>query len=92
MRVGKASCGVWSCRISGRPTVIVGRSRLFFGNVNQVLVRLWARVIAATPSECLWSRRSADLSDREWLFVVVNGSIRAACGAPTVDDEGSEAR
>jgi hypothetical protein len=45
MRVGKASCVVWPRRISGRPTVIVGRSRLFFGNVNQVLVRLWARVI-----------------------------------------------
>jgi hypothetical protein len=26
------------------------RSRLFFGNVNQVLVRLWARVMEICPS------------------------------------------
>jgi hypothetical protein len=44
MCLGKASWAVWSRRVSGRPmTKVCGRSCLFFGNVNQVLVRLWAR-------------------------------------------------
>jgi hypothetical protein len=50
------------------------RSCLFFGNVNQVLVRLWARVTQGVSVVLgSWmdrrSRCSADLSDRELLFV-----------------------
>lgn len=60
---------------------------LFFVTVNQVLVRLWARVIAATPSECQWSRCSADLSDRELLFARVEWMT-----PQRLDSEGSEAR
>jgi len=38
---------------------------LFFGNVNQVLVRLWARVTAAGSSELAWVPLSGRVSDRE---------------------------
>jgi hypothetical protein len=65
--------------------------------VNQVLVRLWARVIGISPSVLIrldWSRsrRSTDLSDRELLFLRANVThLRGKSGAPTVGDEGSEA-
>jgi hypothetical protein len=65
--------------------------------VNQVLVRLWARVIGISPSVSIrldWSRsrRSTDLSDRELLFLCANVThSRGESGAPTVGDEGSEA-
>jgi hypothetical protein len=65
------------------------RSCLFFGNVNQVLVRLWARVTQGVSVVLgSWmdrrSRCSADLSDRELLLLGLNGDIRAINGAPTV--------
>jgi hypothetical protein len=45
MCLGKASWVVWSRRLCGRPMFKGLRAVvLFFGNVNQVLVRLWARV------------------------------------------------
>jgi hypothetical protein len=69
------------------------RSCLFFGNVNQVLVRLWARVTQGVSVVLgSWmdrrSRCSADLSDRELLLLGLNGDIRAINGAPTVGQRG----
>jgi hypothetical protein len=91
MCLGKASWVVWSCRFAAR----LGGVVLCY-IVNQVLVRLWARVIGISLAGSIrlgWSRSrcSADLSDRELLFVCANGSIQAVGGAPTVDGEGSEA-
>jgi hypothetical protein len=69
------------------------RSCLFFGNVNQVLVRLWARVTQGVSVVLgSWmdrrSRCSADLSDRELLLLGLNGDIRAVNDAPTVGRRG----
>jgi hypothetical protein len=47
---GKASWVVWSCRLSGCPVLIVGAVAVVLCNVNQVLVRLWARVMEIGPS------------------------------------------
>jgi len=68
---------------------------LFFYTVNQVLVRLWARVIDIDPwlQDRGWcrSRCSAELSDRERLLAGSNGNIRPENGRPTAGGEGSEA-
>ena len=54
------------CRVITPMQRLCKQLRLFFGKVNQVLVRLWARVMESSvfgrirPSRC-----SADLSDRE---------------------------
>jgi hypothetical protein len=69
--LGKASWGFCCAVIRSLMEVLIGSSAavgLFFVRVNQVLVRLWTRVIDADPLDWLWSRRSADLSDREWLL------------------------
>jgi hypothetical protein len=52
MCLGKASWAVWSCRFAFGfdPRVLPGWVVLFFVTVNQVLVRLWARVIGISPS------------------------------------------
>jgi hypothetical protein len=90
--LGKASWGVWSCRLAAR----LGGVVLCY-IVNQVLVRLWARAIGISLSvsnRLGWSRsrRSADLSDRELLFFRANANHSCdESGAPTVDGEGSEA-
>jgi hypothetical protein len=57
MCLGKASRVVWHAVCA---VVLVGAVALFFGNVNQVLVRLWARV-ARNPSA---DGSSAPLSGR----------------------------
>jgi hypothetical protein len=50
MCLGKASWVVWSRRLSGCPVLIVGVVTVVLCNVNQVLVRLWARVMEICPS------------------------------------------
>jgi hypothetical protein len=50
---GQSVLGCVACRLCGRPVLIGGVIALFFGNVNQVLVRLWARVTRDRSSDGL---------------------------------------
>ena len=58
VRYGRVPLGAW--------TALAGSGVLVFGNVNQVLVRLWTRVHAAMDREIclLWPAPWSPLSDR----------------------------
>jgi hypothetical protein len=64
---------------------------LVFVSVNQVLVRLWARVIAINPSGLVAIPPFGRMSDRELPLARLNALHLIGSGAPTVGGEGSEA-
>ena len=64
---------------------------LVFVSVNQVLVRLWARVSRDRSSDWSTLPSFGRMSDRELLFDRLNALAFELDGAPTVGGEGSEA-
>jgi hypothetical protein len=70
----------------------VGPVALFFGNVNQVLVRLWARtrlsVSVASYQKSLMTVRLRQTAERRLIGLSDREAVRSA---PTVGGEGSEA-
>ena len=64
---------------------------LVFVSVNQVLVRLWARVSSDRSSDWSTLPSFGRMSDRELPFARLNALHSGKGGAPTVGGEGSEA-
>jgi hypothetical protein len=64
---------------------------LVFVSVNQVLVRLWARVITINPFGLGAIPSFGRMSDRELPLARLNALHSGCNGAPTVGGEGSEA-